>query len=93
MTTQLFIRPEDILPDGNDTAIIRGVTVRKGTVAAFLANCDLLENVTAEEQKEVLINALRNLAPQIVASGLHKLAVFKNPVVEQVLVDAEIVAK
>lgn len=32
------VRPEDILPDGDDHAQFDGMPVRKGTVAAFLQN-------------------------------------------------------
>ena len=35
-------RPEDILPDDQNSAEINGVVVRKGTVAAFLANAQTL---------------------------------------------------
>ena len=33
------MRPEDVLPDEVDTCEINGLTLRKGTVAAFLWNC------------------------------------------------------
>lgn len=34
----LAMRPQDVLPDNADRAEIGGVSVRKGTVAAFLQN-------------------------------------------------------
>lgn len=33
------MKPEDVLPDAVDAREIGGVMIRKGTVAAFLANC------------------------------------------------------
>lgn len=84
------IRPEDILPDGLDSTVIHGKTVRKGTIASFLAHAELLEreNIT-EAQKQDIYHAMKALAPAVVAIGLHKHVVFKNNKIEQLLVDAE----
>ena len=38
------MRPEDIISDTQNEIMLNGVTVRKGTVGAFLANIDTLEN-------------------------------------------------
>lgn len=48
--TNNLIRPENILPDGVDSTFINGKMVRKGTIAAFLANLELLEKKNATEQ-------------------------------------------
>jgi hypothetical protein len=83
------VRPEDILPDGVDTAAINGKTVRKGSIAAFLANTDILENLhTTEQQKQEALNMMKELAPAVIAIGLHNHVIFKNSQVEQILVDA-----
>lgn len=83
------VRPEDVLPDGVDSTVINGKTVRKGTIAAFLANADILENPTADgKQKQEALNIMKELAPAVVAIGLHKHVIFKNPEAEQLLVDA-----
>lgn len=88
------VRPEDILPDGVDTTAFNGKTVRKGTIAAFLANADILDNPAAtEKQKQEAINTMKELAPDVVAIGLHKHVIFKNPEAEQLLVDAKISTK
>lgn len=82
------IRPEDILPDGVDRALSNGVSVRKGTVAAFLANIEMLEqanNNIAQRQEALMM--LKELAPGVVAVGLHRHVVFKNAEVEQILID------
>ena len=84
------IRPEDLLPNGQDTTIINGKEVRKGTIAAFLANTDILESQNAtEEQREDAIDMLKELAPGVIAIGLHRHVQFKNAQVEQILLDAE----
>jgi hypothetical protein len=85
-----LVRPEDILPDGVDNTTINGKMIRKGTIAAFLANADILENKnTTKQQRQEAINMMKQLAPAVVSIGLHKHVVFKNNLVEQILVDAE----
>lgn len=84
------VRPEDILPDGIDSTAFNGKVIRKGTIAAFLANSDILENAgSTSEQKQAAIDTMNELAPAIIIIGLHKHVVFKNPLIEQILVDAE----
>jgi hypothetical protein len=91
--TNNLVRPEDILPDGVDSTFINGKMVRKGTIAAFLANVDLLEKENAtEQQRREAINIMKELATAVISIGLHKHVVFKNNQVEQILVDAEIIA-
>ncbi|MBX3708236.1 MAG: hypothetical protein KIT56_01005 [Gammaproteobacteria bacterium] len=83
------VRPEDILPDGIDNAAINGKIVRKGTIAAFLANADILENQTiSDQQKQAAIQTIKELAPTVIATGLHKHVIFKNAQIEQILIDA-----
>lgn len=90
MSSNNSVRPEDILPDGVDSTTINGKTVRKGTIAAFLANTDILENLNStEQQKHEAINTMKELALSVIAIGLHKHVIFKNPSVEQILVEAE----
>jgi hypothetical protein len=89
MSNNNSVRPEDVLPDGVNTTAINGKTVRKGTIAAFLANTDILENLyTTEQQKQEALNMMKELAPAVIAIGLHKHVIFKNSQVEQILVDA-----
>ncbi|WP_454785235.1 hypothetical protein [Legionella sp. WA2024007413] len=90
MTNNGSISPEDIIPDGVDNISINGTLVRKGTVAAFLANAKVLEHqYSTEIQKNEAIKTMKELAPAIIATGLHQHVVFKNKEVEQILIDAE----
>lgn len=85
------VRPEDILPDGTDTTTLNGVQVRKGTIAAFLANVEILENPeSTETQKLAAIGVMKELAPSVIVTGLHKHATFKNAQIEQILFDANV---
>ncbi|HHF7372544.1 hypothetical protein [Legionella bozemanae] len=84
------IRPEDILPDGVDSTSINGKIVRKGTIAAFLANVEVFEKQDGtEQQKQEAMKAMKELAPEVIAVGLHRYVVFKNREIEQILIDAE----
>ncbi|WP_454780515.1 hypothetical protein [Legionella sp. WA2022007384] len=90
MSNHNSIRPQDILPDGVDNTSINGTIVRKGTIAAFLANAEILEQHNSTEiQKEDAIKTMKELAPAVIATGLHQHAVFKNKEIEQILIDAE----
>jgi hypothetical protein len=90
MTNHHSIRPEDILPDGVDSTAINGKIVRKGSIAAFLANVEVLENLNStQQQKQNALTMLVELAPAVVAIGLHKHVEFKNPQIEQILVNAD----
>lgn len=90
MINNKSVKPEDILPDGIDNAVINGKNVRKGTIAAFLANTDILENLNSSEQeKQEAINTMKELAPAVIAIGLHKHVIFKNSQAEQILLESE----
>ncbi len=83
------VRPEDIIPDGADNTSINGVVVRKGTVAAFLANINILENLhSSDQQKQEAMNMLWELAPSVIATGLPQHVTFKSELVENILMDA-----
>ncbi|STY28637.1 Uncharacterised protein [Legionella wadsworthii] len=90
MTDKHSVRPEDILADGVDNASINGKTVRKGTVAAFLANIEIFEKPTSTAQQKLeAMEAIKELAPAVISVGLHQHVVFKNREIEQILMDAE----
>lgn len=85
----MSIKPADVLPDGADYAEIGGKTVRKGTIAAFLANIEIIENPNIpQDQKKLAITTMQELAPSVIAIGLHKFVVFKNPEVEKIISEA-----
>ncbi|STX47854.1 Uncharacterised protein [Legionella hackeliae] len=77
------------MADGTDYKEFKGVQVRKATVAAFLANIELLEdNNTSSEDKHQALRALMELAPSIIAIGLPQHVSFKNPIVEAIINEA-----
>ncbi len=84
------VRPEDILPENVNNTTINGALIRKGTIAAFLANVEILEsNDATEQQRQDAIQMIKEFAPAVIAIGLHQHAVFKNAHVEKILIDAE----
>ena len=77
MTTP--IRPEDILPDGQDRAVVGSTSVRKGSVAAFLANARLLEDAEPGSPAAEAISAqLRELAEPLRAIGLFEVFAIRS---------------
>lgn len=80
------IRPDDILADDQNFVNLNGVMVRKGSIAAFLKNIDILEDArSSEEVKEGALAMLKELAPGVIASGLHRHATFQNKCVREII--------
>jgi hypothetical protein len=85
MNTQA-IKPDDILADNENFVALNGVEIRKGSIAAFLKNIDLIENInTPDAQKNAALAMLKELAPAMIELGLHKHTTFKNKIVEEIL--------
>ncbi len=84
------ILPENILADEVNKIDINGVEVRKGTVGAVLANIDLLEiDGIPSEQKDAALKTIESLVPSMIAMGLNKHVIWKNPKV-QLLFDNQV---
>ena len=82
----MAIKPSDIIADGKDSISINGIEVRKGSVGAFLANISLLENdATSVQQKKEAIDTMIELAPSLIAAGLHRHVTFKNEQAQHIL--------
>ena len=65
------ICPEDVLADGVEVTTVDGLDVRKGTVAAFVANAKKLALLEPDDvSREPLERQLRALAPALRAVGL-----------------------
>jgi hypothetical protein len=82
-------RPEDVLADNETNTNLDGIVARKGSVAAFLKNIDILEDPSAKDSdKETALSIMRELAPVLVGVGLYKHASFKNLAVQEILEEA-----
>jgi hypothetical protein len=65
------VSPEDVLPDAANSATMNGVEVRKGSVAAFVANVKLLETLAPGAPGRTAIERqLRALTPAVRAAGV-----------------------
>ncbi|ARG99850.1 hypothetical protein [Legionella micdadei] len=83
------VLPEDIIADGADHTVINGTKVRKGSVAAFIANIEILQNPNSStEDKDNALQAMKELAPAIVTVGLHHHVTFKNKQAEAIIQQA-----
>ena len=78
-------RPEDMIPDDKSHFEVSGQTIRKGTVAAALANAEIIESidVTAAE-KQAAMDTIKELAPVLKAFGLMKFLTWKNPKIQAI---------
>jgi hypothetical protein len=86
----MAIKPADVLPDDVDSTVIEGIRVRKGTVAAVLANLKALDvaTITTTEKAEIF-ETLRELAPALVVLGFKKYLTFNNPEIQKLVDEAE----
>jgi hypothetical protein len=80
------VRPEDLLPTGVDSGVINGVEVRKGSVAAFVANAKRLNELepTSQEYVEVLTQ-LQQLVPALRAVGVFDVFTPRSPALAEII--------
>ncbi len=78
------IKAEDIIADHENYAVLNGVSIRKGTMAAALANADIFTatHSTAFE-KNAAKNMLTELAAMLVNSLFSQHLMWKNPEIQQ----------
>jgi len=79
-------KPEDILPDNQDYFTdTNGNTIRKGTVAAAIANARIIESDKSSiVEKEAALAAIKDLAPILVNFGFNQFINWKNPLIQKV---------
>jgi hypothetical protein len=71
MSDPRAVRPEDVLADDVDSATLNGTEVRKGSVAAFIANAKLLESLAPTDPLYSEVAAqLSALVPAVRAVGV-----------------------
>jgi hypothetical protein len=94
-TTMLTDQPEhptrarDVLPDGADYAHLGGRDIRKGTVAAFVANARHLEELTpGTAEFDEVRDALRTAVPQLRAIGLFEVFTPRSPYLGEIVSQA-----
>ncbi|MBC3918989.1 hypothetical protein H8L32_15975 [Undibacterium sp. CY18W] len=80
------MKAEDILPDDINIAHINGLSIRKGTVAAFLVNAKTYLNLAtpALERDTALSSALEAL-PALQALGVFDVFIIADPALRELI--------
>ena len=74
------MQAQDVLPDGQDFVVKDGVTLRKGSVAAFIGNAQVLQNPGASAQaRQDAQRDLVSLIPVLDALGLFDVFELRSP--------------
>ncbi|MEU3464133.1 hypothetical protein ABZ721_29780 [Streptomyces sp. NPDC006733] len=83
------VTARDVLADGQEGAEFNGLFVRKGSIAAFLANARALESLDpAGAEYRAVAAEIRELGPALDALGLFDVLSVRNPDVAAVLASA-----
>ena len=74
------MQAQDVLPDGQDFVVRNGLTLRKGSVGAFLVNAQLLQDPNATlEARQAAERDLIALLPALEALGLFDVFELRSP--------------
>jgi hypothetical protein len=81
------MKAEQLLPDHVNSGEFQGITVRKGTVGAFLINVKTLQKpeTTAAERAELLAE-MRDAIPALYALGLVDVFEARDPEIREMIV-------
>jgi len=83
------VQPQDILPDHQNDVVANGLTVRKGSVGAFLASVRDWQDPAGSPASRAAAEAdLRALLPGLHALGLFRILRARDPVLQH-LIDGE----
>ena len=79
-------RPEDLLPGSVNFITVNGVEIRKGSMASFITNLNIIEDDNrSETDKHAAWERVAELIPVIKASGLLQHVSWKNNKLIQLL--------
>jgi hypothetical protein len=74
------VLPEHLMPDDKSFAEVNGITVRKGTMGAFLANLRILSSMPPDApDREAVVEQVRRALPTMRENGLFELFSFRSP--------------
>jgi hypothetical protein len=80
------ITPQDVLADGGEGDRFEGTYVRKGSIAAFIANVKMLETLDpGGADYRSVADQIRSLKPSLDAVGLFDVVEVRNPAVRALL--------
>lgn len=80
------MQPEQMIPDEKNTVTLNGITVRKGSVAAFMANIEIIEREKSNSDiyQEALTDLL-SLIPVIEGTGFFRLFTIKSARIREII--------
>ena len=80
------MRAEDVLADQQNQAQFKGVTVRKGTVGAFLANARLwLDDASSSDDKAIAERDIVDALPALHALGLFDIVQVRDAALRELV--------
>lgn len=78
------MQPSDVLADNQDITQINGVTVRKGTMGAFMLNClGWLDEANSPQLRAGFEQDIRASIPQLQAMGIFDFFQLKDAKLQQ----------
>ncbi len=84
------MRAEDVLPDQQNQGQFNGITVRKGTVGAFLANARRwLDDASSVEDKAIAERDIVDALPALHALGLFDILQVRNAALRELVSTAD----
>ena len=83
------MKPADILPDDVNAKEVDGMVLRKGSVAAFIANAKILTgSATNEAQKREAKDDLISLVPVLKKLGVFDVFSIRDPKIQSLVDEA-----
>jgi len=83
---EFSMRAEDVLADQQNQAQFNGVTVRKGTVGAFLANARLwLDDTSSSDDKAIAERDIVDALPALHALGLFDIVQVRDAALRELV--------
>ena len=80
------MQPQDILPDHQNEVQVNGLTVRKGSVGAFLATVREWQDPACDADLRAAAEAdLRGLLPALHALGLFQVMTARDPALQRLI--------
>ncbi|WP_442253753.1 hypothetical protein ACS0OX_18755 [Stenotrophomonas pavanii] len=80
------MQPQDILPDHQNEVQVNGLTVRKGSVGAFLASVRAWQDAASNDATRAAAEAdLRALLPGLHALGLFQVLAARDPALQRLI--------
>ena len=84
-------KPEDIMSDSESSLHKNGKTIRKGTMAAAMANAEIIENPNVtKKEKEAALQILQSLAPTMKAFGVTEYFRWKNSAIQEIFENCDV---